>query len=76
MLLVAYPLSIGPVAWLGMHGYIPCVDESSIPSLDRFLIVVYWPLKVLSDNFDPFQRLTEWYVSLWTSFPVVIPPPR
>ena len=52
-LLVAYPLSMGPVALLHRHGYLPDGVRS-----------IYWPLNA-AVRFRPFGDALYWYVHLW-----------
>ena len=58
LLLVSYPLSLGPFLWLFYHGY-----------LDTFLalkLVSFWdPIVWLQSRFEMFSDLMIWYESFW-----------
>lgn len=59
VLLVAYPLSYGPVFWLWNNGHLS--DE-----VYRFLVgTIYFPLTLLHYNFMWIQRLLDAYLELW-----------
>ena len=57
-LIVAYPLSTGPVEWAFRMGYLS--DSAS-----RFSRAFYAPLIWLMENAEWFEKLAEWYLSLW-----------
>jgi hypothetical protein len=58
ILLVVYPLSIGPANWLCNHLEMPqWVGDAAK--------VFYAPILLLYENFDWFERLLDWYASLW-----------
>ena len=57
-LIAAYPLSAGPVEWAFRKGYLG--DEAS-----WFTRAFYAPLIWLMKNADWFEKLAEWYLSLW-----------
>lgn len=57
VLLVAYPLSMGPMIRLAIKGYLP----------DWFVeLPVYYPLQLLEDRSPPIHRLFDWYEDWWT----------
>ena len=56
LLLVVYPLSIGPLVWLVRHDYLS--KQSSI-------FYAYMPLGWLEDQWPPFERALNWYAGLW-----------
>lgn len=59
LVLVIYPLSVGPCEWLGAHDLIP---EYVAPVL-QFL---YWPLAWIYENSpEPVRKAMEWYLHLW-----------
>jgi len=58
VMMVAYPLSAGPVVWMFQHDYLP---DSLFPAAQVF----YAPLAVI-ENFPWALRLFEWYTGLWT----------
>ena len=62
VLLVLYVLSIGPVAWLVGHKFIP---ES--PAIDTF----YSPLDWLAVQLPLFSRFLEWYLGLFVEAQVI-----
>jgi hypothetical protein len=57
-LIIAYPLSVGPVQWLTNHGMV------SQPVAD-FFIAFYLPLRKISQKFEWVNRVLRWYVGLW-----------
>lgn len=61
IVLTLYVLSPGPLTALADAGYI---SEEGVSG--TVLRVVYWPLHWCYENFDWFETLYEWYVSLWT----------
>ena len=58
VLVVAYPLSIGPAIWLADRGYL---SEPLIRMLARF----YWPLVNLSEQYPPFERVFTAYMEMF-----------
>ena len=56
--IIAYPLSIGPVAWFLIH-VMKCVSPP------RMFILVYSPLIWLTEHNQAFKHFMEWYGSLW-----------
>jgi hypothetical protein len=59
VVLVAYPLSIGPVPALHYHLRL---SKSLLPAIDAF----YWPLIWLEYNGpEQVRDLISWYVRLW-----------
>ena len=59
LVLFAYPLSIGPVAWLDRNRWLPK------PVMD-VVLMFYFPLDWLYDHSDWFRQLFEWYLRFWT----------
>ncbi len=53
---LAYLLSVGPFVWLFAHGY---MDKSTYARLS----LIYKPLALLHDSFEPFKWLMDWYIS-------------
>ena len=58
LLLVVYPLSIGPAAWLVQHEYIP----------SRVARTVYMPLTFLLRQSSAIENLYGRYLELWVDF--------
>lgn len=61
VVLVAYPLSIGPAEWLYGHGLLGPDDGLVVQGLVAF----YSPLNWLMEKSDFFTDLTERYAALW-----------
>ena len=60
MLVLAYPLSMGPMVWLGEHGYLP-------RSMERAFNLVLLPVLLTVRHGPPaIGRWMAWYISLWT----------
>ncbi|HVW02395.1 MAG TPA: hypothetical protein VHB77_18720 [Planctomycetaceae bacterium] len=59
VLMVGYPLSVGPFAWLLHHGYLS--REWEQPAL----ITVYAPINWAYENIEWYNRAHQWYLSLW-----------
>ncbi len=57
-LLIAYPLSIGPMGMV-LHAD---VDH---PAVGHFIYVVYYPLMYADDHCVPFRMAFQWYLDLW-----------
>jgi hypothetical protein len=58
-LLVAYPLSAGPVGWMFRRGLLPMQSKWQAD-------VFYYPLGWLVNNdIEPFASGFVWYVFLW-----------
>jgi hypothetical protein len=58
VLMVAYPLSVGPVQWLD--------DRGQLPSwADKPIAVVYAPLDWIIQHSDAARMAAEWYIGLW-----------
>jgi hypothetical protein len=57
-LLVAYPLSIGPVMWLEIRGLIP-------DWISHGLAIAYLPLVRSAGLTDTTITAYEWYIQLW-----------
>src|SRR5262245_31669408 len=58
VLLVAYPLSIGPISWLADHGFLP--DPVKQP-----LRYFYYPLAWAVLRSGAAYDIYTWYVRLW-----------
>ncbi|MAG95053.1 MAG: hypothetical protein CMJ48_15110 [Planctomycetaceae bacterium] len=58
LLLVAYPLSIGPVIWCLDTGRLP---QSSVPAWEVFYAPVLWAWK----NVPAAEHVLDWYDDLW-----------
>jgi hypothetical protein len=58
LLIVAYPLSAGPLQWLSSHG------KLSEP-VEEFLFAFYAPIRKLALTFDGINRIMRWYIDLW-----------
>ena len=57
--LIAYPLSIGPVTWMHSKRWIP-------PWLDKPLVSFYVPCSwVYEKGPEPLRSVYRWYVDLW-----------
>jgi hypothetical protein len=61
LLLVAYPLSVGPAVWLAERNVVP----------KKAVEVVYAPLEALAEHSQFAGRFLDWYVGLFWS-----PPPK
>ncbi|MBL4886186.1 MAG: hypothetical protein JKY95_16845 [Planctomycetaceae bacterium] len=59
VLLLLYPLSLGPLAWLQMNGYLP---ESVVVVLGA---TIYAPLGWLVGSNEWCGELYVWYLSFW-----------
>ena len=59
LVFVAYPLSMGPMVWLGEHGYLP---KAMQPVFDQALSLV-----IATMRFGPptIGRWMSWYIGLW-----------
>ena len=51
-----YSLSVGPASLL---------FEKNLIS-EELLIAVYYPFVILSGEYDWFESILDWYISLWT----------
>ena len=58
ILLIAYPLSIGPVGWLLERGVIPLYDGKCVEC-------IYKPLHQLYDHSDSAKHFIDWYYHIW-----------
>jgi len=58
LMLIAYPLSVGPAAWLVSREMLP---EPLVDALE----VVYSPLRLLAGNSESFESAYYWYIILW-----------
>jgi hypothetical protein len=60
VVLVVYPLSVGPAEWMRVHGWL---SKGDMQALKWF----YRPLAWLETKGpEPIGRLLFWYESLWT----------
>jgi hypothetical protein len=55
VVLVAYPLSLGPATWLFNNGWLPGTAINWL----------YAPLAWIGEKSEPFGNALEWYVMLW-----------
>lgn len=55
LLLVAYPLSVGPAMWLTQKGYLP----------HGVYQTTYWPMVMLCIRCRPLRGPIDWYVKVW-----------
>jgi hypothetical protein len=61
VLLIAYPLSMGPACWIVNQEWCPSAGQDAYP-------FVYLPIYVLYFNGpQPVQGAIEWYGELWVS---------
>jgi len=58
LLLVLYPLSIGPMAWLDFHSYLPDPIKTAAEAF-------YYPIKLLHDHSETGRKLVLWYMGLF-----------
>ncbi len=58
-MLIAYPLSLGPIASLGSNGYI------TSPMAIAVIRTFYFPLKCLGDYSEMARKVLDWYVAIW-----------
>jgi hypothetical protein len=58
VVLVGYPLSIGPMAWVAERGYLPEAAETPLE-------VLYAPLGMLAKHVPTFRYVIEWYLEYW-----------
>ena len=58
MAIVLYPLSLGPMEWLGRYGYIP---EAMKPVLRSF----YAPLLWIARQVPLVDEFLRWCIDLW-----------
>jgi len=59
LMLIAYPLSVGPVGWLlGKF-------DLSLGTFVSIMGVLYYPLLWLADKSDWFRGVFDWYINLW-----------
>jgi hypothetical protein len=60
LILVVYPLSIGPVSWLSAHGYIP-------KNAERVLTLLYLPVFIATFLSPALWEIMGKYVTWWSS---------
>jgi hypothetical protein len=59
VLVIAYPLSVGPWEWLGARDMIPHY-------VTPVLQFIYWPVAWLYENSpDPVRDAMQWYLDFW-----------
>lgn len=58
VLVILYPLSIGPLIWLADRGMLP--EEAA-----GLIGIIYYPLELAAASSDATIRLYSWYASLW-----------
>lgn len=60
ILLLVYPLSVGPLAWLAKNGYLP-------GDLEEYLAIqiLYAPIIWMFENCEWYSRIHMWYLRLW-----------
>ena len=56
MLLIVYPLSLGPYSWLAMNGYLS----------HNFGRIFYFPISFLAQQSDTVRSVFTEYVRWWT----------
>ena len=57
VVLVGYPLSFGPVAWI-LANAVP-------PAVVGIVLVFYMPLMIVAEATGPTKELLQWYVHQW-----------
>ena len=62
VLLIAYPLSVGPVCWIWMRLF---GSPFQSPAPWDLLHGVYAPLAYLAERWPLVSDFFEWYVKLW-----------
>jgi hypothetical protein len=62
-LLLAWPLSLGPLAWLANHGYLERIPKWLEKTCEAF----YAPLALPNERFPWLGCLLKRYLSLWVS---------
>ena len=60
LMLLGYPLSLGPVCWLFERGYAPA-------SAEPIVIVIYYPLLIACENNSVAQNIFDPYADWWRS---------
>jgi hypothetical protein len=61
--LIAYPLSLGPAAWLAEHDWL---TGRTLELAEKF----YYPIIWLDENGpEPVSDAIDWYADLWTGPP-------
>lgn len=58
VVLILYPLSIGPYAWLSYH-------DCTSPEMDHFFESVYSPIIFLCERVEFLENVLIWYIYLW-----------
>lgn len=62
VLMIAYPLSIGPAWWLRNHGMIPSSAQNALTSF-------YFPLGWVTKQSETTNNAMIWYVHHWNPSP-------
>ncbi len=67
VLLVLYPLSIGPAWRVCEHDWGASGSEYAIGTVlvPPRIAVAYRPLFWLAEHFEPFWKVLDWYADLW-----------
>jgi hypothetical protein len=58
LMLLGYPLSIGPIVWLGNHAYLS--DEAML-----IAEIIYLPIEAAGELFLPIKVVLNAYRKLW-----------
>jgi hypothetical protein len=61
VLVVFYPLSVGPMVWLVDHGHLGEIDGVVVTSLAVF----YMPLEQLHSKTEVGRVVLDWYLEWW-----------
>jgi len=56
--LVAYPLSYGPVAWMYLHGWLP-------QGSTEVALRIYRPIEWAADESEQVEIAVDWYCGVW-----------
>jgi len=60
LVLVVYPLSIGPAVWLQRHGYLEGWPQKAYG-------IIYGPVSWAVVQFEWCRRLADWYIAFWVN---------
>lgn len=58
VMIILYPMSLGPIVWLNVHGHFP---DFLVPVIE----IVYAPLSWLFEHSLWYQKVHIWYISFW-----------
>ena len=58
LMLLGYPLSVGPAVWLAEHFHATNAVETAIEA-------IYFPLVIACEYIPPLERLLEVYLEWW-----------